>query len=80
MWSITRIELSTYLKYRRIYVQLNIEACISSAAILSDLTGTSVEIASSGGLRLHLAENVEYNAHLIVDTSLTSMEIRSIEC
>jgi hypothetical protein len=45
LWTIMPIELSTYPKYRRIYVQLNIEACISRNVITLDLTGTRDGIA-----------------------------------
>jgi hypothetical protein len=45
MWIITRADLSINHRTQRRYVQLNIEASISRAAIILVLTGTSAEIA-----------------------------------
>jgi hypothetical protein len=52
---------------------------MARAVTILDLTGTTVDIGQSGGLRLHLAANVVYKAHCIVFEALIAGEIRLSE-
>jgi hypothetical protein len=42
---------------------LNVDACIRRTVIILDLTGTRIDIASSGYCALYVAANVEYNRY-----------------